>query len=176
LVTILFCLFFYHFWHFFPISHVQTCQKILKIFVVLCYTDYRLYDRILENSWVCIEKNREIWNTKHFHNSIVYYLFFYFLVFLTSFFLFYLLIVIKKFLKFLCFLFYESEILSRNSAKLWFFFMKIWYIWNPKFHQNSIIYYFFLIFLAFLTSFLSISPIQTCVKIIEFFVVFYWKG
>jgi len=119
---------------FFPNPHVQTCQKILKIFVVLCYTDYRFYQRILENSWVFLEKNREIWNTKHFQNFIVYYLLFYFLVFLTSFFLFYVPIVIKKFLKFLCFLLYESEILSKNSGKLWFFFKKIWYIWNQKFH------------------------------------------
>jgi len=34
---------------------------------------------------------------------------------------------------------YGSEILSKN-----------WYIWNPKFQQNSIVYYFFLFFLAFL--------------------------
>ena len=34
---------------------------------------------------------------------------------------------------------YGSEILSKN-----------WDIWNPKFQQNSIIYYFFFIFLAFL--------------------------
>jgi len=121
---------------------------------VLCYTDYRFYQRILENSWIFTEKNREIWNAKHFQNSIVYYLFFYLLVFLTSFFLFYLPIVIKKFLKFLYFLLYRSEILSMNSAKLWFFLCeKIWYIWNKKFHQNSEIYYFFLIFLSFLTSF-----------------------
>jgi len=116
---------------------------------VLYYTDYRFYQRILENSWIFIEKNRHIWNTKHFQNSIIYYLFFYFLVFLTSFFLFYLPIVIKKFLKFLSFLLYGSEILSKNSTKLWFFFKKIWYIWNPKFHQNSLIFYFFLIFLHF---------------------------
>jgi len=45
---------------FFPISPVQTCQKILKIFVGLCYTDYRFYPRILENSCIFIEKNREI--------------------------------------------------------------------------------------------------------------------
>ena len=34
---------------------------------------------------------------------------------------------------------YGSEILSKN-----------WDIWNPKFQQNSIVYYFFFIFLAFL--------------------------
>jgi len=34
----------------FPISPNQTCQKILNIFVVLYYTNYRLYQRIVENS------------------------------------------------------------------------------------------------------------------------------
>jgi len=31
------------------------------------------------------------------------------------------------------------------------------------------------LFLAFLTSFIRISPIQTCEKLMKFFVVFYWK-
>jgi len=62
---------------FFPISPIQTCQKLLKIFVVLYYTDYRFYHRILENSWIFIEKIRDIWNTKHFQNSIIYNLLFY---------------------------------------------------------------------------------------------------
>jgi len=51
---------------FFPISPNQTCQKILNIFVVLYYTDYRFYQRILENSWILIKKNRDIVNTKQF--------------------------------------------------------------------------------------------------------------
>jgi len=34
----------------FPISPIQTCQKILNIFVELCYTDYRFYQNIMENS------------------------------------------------------------------------------------------------------------------------------
>ena len=61
---------------FFPISPNQTCQKILNIFVVLYYTDYRFYQKILENSWSLIKRNRDIINTKHFQNSIVYYLLF----------------------------------------------------------------------------------------------------
>jgi len=61
---------------FFPISPNQTCQKILYIFVVLYYTDYRFYQRILENSWILIKKKRDIVNIKHFQNSIVYYLLF----------------------------------------------------------------------------------------------------
>jgi len=86
----------------FPISPNQTCQNILNIFVVLYYTDYRFYQRILENSWILINKNRDIVNIKQFQNSIVYYLLFNFVVFLTSFFLFYVSMVFKKFLKFLC--------------------------------------------------------------------------
>jgi len=35
--------------------------------------DYRMYETILENSWIFIEKKRDIWNTKHFQNSIVFY-------------------------------------------------------------------------------------------------------
>jgi len=87
---------------FFPISPNQTCPRILNIFVVLSCTDYRFYQRILENSSILIKKNRDIVNTKHFQNTIVYYLLFNFVVFLTSFFLFYLSMVFKKFLKFLC--------------------------------------------------------------------------
>jgi len=135
---------------FFPISPIQTCQKILKIIVVLYYTDYRFYQGILENSWIFIEKRRDFWNTKHFQNSIVYYLHFYFLVLLTSFFLFYLPIVAKKNLKFLCFLLYGSEILSKNSAKVWFFFQEnLIYLKSkilPKFHYLLFLSYFFSIF------------------------------
>ena len=61
---------------FFPISPIQTCQKILNIFVLLYCTDSRFYQRILENSSIFIKKNRDILNTKHFQNSIVYYLHF----------------------------------------------------------------------------------------------------
>jgi len=34
----------------FPISPNETCQKILDVFVVLYYMDYRFYERILKNS------------------------------------------------------------------------------------------------------------------------------
>jgi len=144
---------------FFPISPIQTCQKFLKFFVVLYYTDYRFYQRILENSWIFIVKNTDIWNTKHFQNSIVHYLLFYFLVFLTSFFLFYLPIVVKKFLKFLCFSLYGFEILSKNSAKLWLFFQeKLIYLKSkisPKFHNLLFLSYFFSIFDIFFLFHLS---------------------
>jgi len=118
--------------------------------VVLYYTDYRFYQRIPKNSWIFIEKNRDIWHTKHFQNSIVYYLLFHFLVFLTSFFLFYLPIVVKKFLKLLCFLLYGSEILSKNSGKLWFFYQEnLIYLKSkisPTFHNLLFLSYFFNIF------------------------------
>jgi len=57
-----------------------------------------------------------------------------------------------------------------------FFFKKNWDIWNPKFLQNSIVYYFFFIFFSIFGIWFSISPIQTCPIIMEFFVVFYSKG
>jgi len=54
--SIIYCLFFFIFLafltSFFPISPNQTCQKIPNSFVVLYYTVYRFYQRILENSWL----------------------------------------------------------------------------------------------------------------------------
>jgi len=62
---------------------------------------------------------------------------------------------------------------QKNSAKLWFFFSKkLRYLKSKisiKFHHLLFLFYYFSIFF-------SISPIQTCPKIMEFFVVFYWKG
>jgi len=111
---------------FFPISPNQTCQKILNIFVVHYYTEYRFYQRILENSSILIKKNRDIINAKHFQNSIVYYLFFNFLVFLTSFFLFYLSMVFKKFLKFLCcFIVWIWDFIQKFCKTVVFFVKKI---------------------------------------------------
>ena len=40
---------------FFPTSPIQSCPKILNIFVVLYYTDYRFYLRIMESSLRKIE-------------------------------------------------------------------------------------------------------------------------
>ena len=57
IVYYLFFLFFNHFGNvFFPFSPIQTWQKILNIFVVLYSTDYRFYQRILENSWIFIKQ------------------------------------------------------------------------------------------------------------------------
>jgi len=159
---------------FFPISPIETCQKISNIFVVLYSTDYRFYQRILKSAWIFIKKNRDIWNTKHFQNSIVYYLLFDFLVFLTSFFLFYLSIVVKKFLKFLgSFILLICDFIKEFCKTLFFFFKKF-EIFKIK-NFTKIASFTFFIFLAFLTSFFSISPIQSCEKITEFLVVFYWK-
>jgi len=91
---------------------------------VLYYTDYRFYQIILENSWILIWKNRYILNTKHFQNSIIYYLLLNFLVFLTSFFLFYLSMVFKKFLKFLCSLIVWIRHFIKKFYKTIFFFKK----------------------------------------------------
>ena len=43
---------------------------------------------------------------------------------------------------------------------------------STKFHRLLFRFYFFRIFRILF----SVSPIQTCSKIMEFFVVFYWKG
>jgi len=43
---------------------------------------------------------------------------------------------------------------------------------STKFHRLLFLFYFFSIFDVLFT----ISPIQTCSKIMEFFVVIYWKG
>ena len=61
---------------FFPISPIQTCQKILNIFVVLYCTDYKFYQTILEYSSIFMKKNRDTLNTKYFQNFIAYYLLF----------------------------------------------------------------------------------------------------
>jgi len=60
---------------------------------------------------------------------------------------------------------YGSEILSKN-----------WDIWNIKFQQNSIVYYFFFIFLAFLAFCFRFHLSKLVQKLWKFFVVFYWKG
>jgi len=77
IVYYLCCLFFQHFGNLFFLFHLsKLVKKILNIFVVLYCTDYRIYQWILENSWIFIKKNRDTLNTKNFKNSIVYYLLF----------------------------------------------------------------------------------------------------
>jgi len=71
---------------------------------------------------------------------------------------------------------YGSEILSKTSVKLYFFFQKKFtYLKSKnstKFHRLLFPFYVFRIFGILF----SISPIQTCPKVMEFFVVFYWTG
>ena len=56
-----------------------------------------------------------------------------------------------KILKFLfCFIVWIQDFIKKVCKTTVFFFKKSWDIWNPKFQQNSIVYYFFFIFLAFL--------------------------
>jgi len=142
---------------------------------VLYYTGYRFYQRILENSWILIKKNRDIVNTKHFQNSIVYYLRFNFLVFLTSFFLFYLFMVFKKFLKVLCcFVVWIWDFIQKFCKTMVFSSKKIEIF---EIHNFSKIPSFTISFLFFyhFWHFFSISPTQTWQKILELFVVFYSK-
>jgi len=97
-----------------------------------------------------------------------------FLVFLTSFSLFYLSIVVKEILKNFGVLFlYGFKILSKNSTKLWFFRQKI-EIFDIQNLNKIPLFTISFLFLAFLTSFIPISPIQTCQKVMEFFVVFFF--
>jgi len=158
---------------FFPISPIQTCEKILSIFVVLYSTDYRFYQRILRSSWIFVKKNRDIWNTKHFQNSIVYYKLFGFLVFLTSFFLFYLYIVVKKFLKFLCCFIVWIRDFIKEFCKTMVFFSKKIEIFEIQNFKKIPSFTIFFILLGFLTSFFSISTIQSCRNIMKFLEVFY---
>jgi len=135
---------------FFPISPIQTCQKILKIFVVLYYTDYRFYKRILKISWIFIEKNRDIWNTKHFQNFIVYYLLFYVLVFLTSLFSILPPYNCQKVLKICVFDCMDQRFYQRILQNYDFFFQEnLIYLKSkisPKFHNLLFLSYFFSIF------------------------------
>jgi len=57
-----------------------------------------------------------------------------------------------KILKFLCCFIVRIRDFIKKVCKttVFFFFKRSWDIWNPKFQQNSIVYYFFFIFLAFL--------------------------
>ena len=44
----------------------------------------------------------------------------------------------------------DPRLYEKIMQNFGFFCQKNWDIWNPKFQQNSIVYYFFFIFLAFL--------------------------
>jgi len=82
----------------------------------------------------------------------------------------------KDYGNFFVLLFYGLEILSKKFRKSWNIFVKKRYRHlKSEILVNSISYYFvFFILLACLTSFLSISPIQTFEKILKIFVVPYY--
>jgi len=82
----------------------------------------------------------------------------------------------KKTLNFCVVLLYGYEILSKNFAKLWFFFSKkIDILEIENFNKIPLFTIYFLFFSIFGILF-SISPIQTCPNIMKIFVVLYWKG
>ena len=146
--------------------------------MLLYCTVYRFSQKILANSWIFIKKNRDTWNTKHFQYSIGYYFLFNFLVFLTYFFfLFYLSMVFKKIVKCLCsFTVWIWDFIKKFCKTMVFFFQKklryLKYKMSTKFHRLLFLFYIFSIFGILF----SISPTQTCPKIMEFLVVLYWKG
>ena len=172
--SIVYCLFFFPaFWYsFFPISPIQTCQKILNIFVVLYCTNYRIYQRIYQI--IFIKKNRDTLNTNIFRIPSFTICFFNFLVFLTSFFS---ILHVYGFQKKNCkifVLFYcmDPRFYQKILENYKFFFQKrLKYLkskFSTKFHRLVFLFYFFSIFGILF----SISPIQTCPNIMEFFVVF----
>jgi len=123
------------------------------VLTVLYYTDYRFYQRFLENSWIFIEKNRDIWNMKHFQNSIVYYFLFYFLLFLISFFFSILPpYSCQKILKFF-FYFMDPRFCQRILQNYGGFFLEnLIYLKtkiSPKFHNLLFFSNFFSIFCIF---------------------------
>jgi len=109
--------------------------------------------------------------SKFYGLLFVFYFFSYFWHFIFQFRPF---VLVKNSRNFYVFLFYGLEILSKNFGKSWNLFQKNIGIWNPKFFINSIVYYlFFLFFDHFGNVFFPISPIQTCQKILNIFVVLY---
>jgi len=123
-------------------------------------TDYRICERILENSWIFIKNSRDTLNTKYFQNPIVYYLLFYFFSIFDIFFFYSTCLWFSKNCKYFCVvLLYGSEILSKNSAKLYFFLSKKIEIFEIKnFNKIPTFTISFLLFSIF-GIFFSISPI-----------------
>ena len=115
----------------------------------------RIIDLSENSQKFLIKKNRDIVNTKHFQNSIVYYLLFKFLVFLTYFFLFYLSMVFKKILQiFVLFYCMDPRFYQKILQNYGFFLKKKIQIFeNQNFNKIPSVTIFFLIFLAFLTFF-----------------------
>jgi len=92
------------------------------------------------------------------------------LLFLTYFFYFIYLYLSKNFGKFNVLLFYGLEILSSNFRKPWNIFVKKYRHLKSNIRHK---FHCLLFFLAFLTSFFPILPVQTCQKILKIFVLCY---
>ena len=113
----------------------------------------------MENSRIFIKKNRDVLNTKHFQNFIVYYLLFNFVVFCTSFFIVYLSMVFKNILKiFVLFCCMDSRFYEKILQNYGFFKKKLRYLKSiilTKFHCLLFLFYFFSIFGIFFLFHLS---------------------
>jgi len=161
---------------FFSYFTYPNLSKILNIFVVLYCTDYRFYQRILENSWISIKKIRDTLNTKKFHNSIVYYLLFLFFSIFDIFFSILPVYGFQKNFKFLCwFIVWIRDVIKNFLHNYGFFKKKIDILEIQNFNKIPLFTISFLFFSIFGILF-CISPIQTCRYIMKFFIVFYWKG
>jgi len=120
--------------------------------MVFYCTEYRFYQRILKNSWIFIKKIEILYIQNILRIPSFTICSFNFLVFLAFFFSVLPLYGFQKKFKISVLFYYMDlriyqKILQNYSL---FFFKKNWDIWNPKFQQNSIVYYFFFIFLEFL--------------------------
>jgi len=142
---------------------------------VLYYTDYRFYLRILENSWILIEKNRYFKNKIFSEFQLLLFAFNYFSIFWQFFFI---LPVygFQKILKIIV-LFYciNLRFYQKIMQNYGFFFKKKIKICEIQIFNKIPLFTICFYFFSFFCIFFSISPIQTCQKIIEFLVVFYWK-
>jgi len=138
---------------FFPTSPNQTCQKILNTFVVLCYTNYWFYQRILKKNFdiffsilpisgfrkipkifvlfYCMDPRfyQKILQNYGFvfKKNLFFYYFWHFIFNFVYMFLW------KNSRYFYVLLFYGLEILSKNFGKSWNICLKNIDIWNPKF-------------------------------------------
>jgi len=116
---------------------------------VLYCTDYRIYQKIMENSKIFIKKNRDTLNQNIFRIPSFTICFFNFLVFLTSFFLFLHVYGFQKIVTFLCcFIVWIRDFIE----KLIYLKFKI----STKFHRLLFLFYCFSIFAILV----SIAPIQ----------------
>jgi len=120
-------------------------KKILEIFIFFYFTDYRFYQRLLENSWIFIKKIEILYIQNIFRIPLFTICNFNFLVFLISFFFYFTcLLFSKKIVKFLCcFIVCIRDFIK----KLRYLKFKI----STKFHHFLFLFYFFIIFCILLS-------------------------